>query len=64
MSAKRSNAAVDDPSEVSPDELREFLAGDVSGERARPEFREELRRKLWDLLQDRSRRADPADGGD
>ncbi len=36
------------------DELREFLEADVLEVRADPEFKERLRRKLWDLVLTRS----------
>ena len=36
------------------DELREFLEADVLEVRADPEFKERLRRKLWDLVLARS----------
>lgn len=32
------------------DELREFLEGDRLDVRANPEFKERLRRKLWDMV--------------
>ena len=35
------------------DELREFLEADVLDVKADPEFKEQLRRKLWSLLQGR-----------
>ncbi len=35
------------------DELREFLEADVLDVKADPEFKEQLRRKLWSLLQER-----------
>jgi hypothetical protein len=36
------------------DELREFLEADLIDVRADPEFKERLRRKLWDLVLARS----------
>jgi len=36
------------------DELREFLEADLVEVRADPEFKERLRRRLWDLVRDRS----------
>ncbi len=36
------------------DELREFLEADALEVRADPEFKERLRRKLWDLVLTRS----------
>ena len=41
--------------EFSLDELREFLEGDRLDVRADPEFKERLRRKLWDMVRARSR---------
>jgi hypothetical protein len=37
--------------EVSLEELREFLEADQLDVRADPKFKEELRRKLWELLE-------------
>lgn len=42
--------------EFSMEELREFLEGDLLDARADPEFKERLRRKLWDLVQARNLR--------
>ncbi len=42
--------------EFSLEELREFLEGDRLGARADPEFKERLRRKLWELVQARNLR--------
>jgi len=42
--------------EFSLEELREFLEGDLLGARADPEFKERLRRKLWEILQARNLR--------
>ncbi len=39
------------------DELREFLAADHLDVPADPDFRERLRRKLWDLVQSRTKRS-------
>jgi hypothetical protein len=38
------------------DELREFLEADLIDVRADPEFKERLRRRLWDLVLARSSR--------
>ena len=40
-----------DLDEVSLEELREFLEADQIDVRADPKFKEELRRKLWELLE-------------
>ena len=39
--------------EFTMDELREFLEGDLRDVRADPEFKEKLRRKLWEMVTDR-----------
>ena len=38
---------LDDPMDFDPDELREFLSGDMMYVPVRPGFKEQLRRKLW-----------------
>lgn len=43
--------------EFTVDELREFLEGDRLDVRADPEFKERLRRKLWDMVRARAGRA-------
>jgi hypothetical protein len=45
-------------SEITMDELREFLAADLFGATADPKFKEELRQTLWDFLQSRTDRAE------
>lgn len=51
MSTKRDDSAVDDGlMNFTMDELREFLEADLIDVRADPEFKERLRRKLWDLV--------------
>lgn len=45
--------------EFTMDELREFLEGDALDVRADPEFKESLRRKLWEMV--RARRQAPRD---
>ncbi len=49
------------PLEFSMEELKEFLEGDLLNVRADPEFKENLRRKLLEML--RARRKD-SDGED
>jgi hypothetical protein len=57
MSTKREDSAVDDGlMNFTMDELREFLEADLIDVRADPEFKERLRRKLWDLVLARSGR--------
>jgi hypothetical protein len=52
---KREDAAMDDGlMDFTMDELREFLEADLVDVRADPEFKERLRRQLWDLLLARS----------
>jgi hypothetical protein len=41
--------------DCSLDELREFLEADLVDVHADPEFKQSLRRKLWDLVQVRNR---------
>ncbi len=45
-------------SEITKDELREFLEADLFGAAANPKFKEELRQTLWDFLQRMTDRAD------
>ncbi len=57
IGAKREGAALDDSlMDFTLDELREFLEADLVEVRADPEFKERLRRRLWDLVRDRSGR--------
>ena len=39
--------------EFTLEELREFLEGDMLGVRADPEFKERLRRMLWEMVRAR-----------
>jgi hypothetical protein len=41
--------------DFSIDELREFLEADLIDVKVDPEFKERLRKQLWDLVQDRAR---------
>jgi len=41
--------------EFSIDELREFLEADLVDVKVDPEFKERLRKQLWDIVQDRAR---------
>lgn len=51
MSTKREDSAVDDGlMNFTMDELREFLEADLIDVRADPEFKERLRRRLWELV--------------
>ena len=57
IGAKREDAALDDSlMDFTLDELREFLEADLVEVRADPEFKERLRRRLWELVRDRSDR--------
>jgi hypothetical protein len=47
--------------EFSMDELREFLEGDPVEVRADPEFKESLRRKLWEMMRTRRQKVDGDD---
>ncbi len=42
-------------SDFSIDELREFLEADLVDVKVDPEFKERLRKELWDLVQERAR---------
>ena len=55
MAGDRDDRVKDEASmQVSLEELREFLEGDLTPVRARPEFKERLRRKLWDIVRSRA----------
>ena len=41
-------------SDFSIDELREFLEADLVDVKVDPEFKERLRKQLWDLVQERN----------
>ena len=41
--------------DFSIDELREFLEADLVDVKVDPEFKERLRRQLWDLVQENAR---------
>lgn len=57
MGAKQEKDVMPDGSvEVTLKELEDFLEADRLQVRARPEFKERLREKLWDLVRDRGRR--------
>ncbi|MCH2172342.1 hypothetical protein MK489_16280 [Myxococcota bacterium] len=43
----------DDATAVSLEELQEFLEADDTSVRANPEFKERLRRKLWEVIRSR-----------
>ena len=53
----------EDPGEITADELREFLAADLSGAAVDPKFKEELRQRLWDFVRSRTDRFDVGGGG-
>ncbi len=56
MGGKSDEGVMDEgSSEFTMDELREFLNADHHGSGADPEFKEKLRKKLWDLVQARAR---------
>jgi uncharacterized protein YaiE (UPF0345 family) len=57
MDAKpEKDTAVEGALEVTLEELQEFLDGDRHDVRARPEFKERLRERLWELVQQQRRR--------
>lgn len=41
--------------EFTEDELREFLEADLLGVPADPEFKERLKQRLWELVQDQAK---------
>jgi hypothetical protein len=43
------------------EELREFLQGDLLDVPVDPKFKERLKRKLWDLVQEQARRRGATD---
>jgi hypothetical protein len=50
------DAGVEGCVEVTLEELEEFRDADRHGVRARPEFKERLREKLWELVRQQRRR--------
>ncbi len=50
--------------EFTMDELKEFLEGDTLDVRADPEFKEGLRRKLWEMMRAKRQHSDGGDGND
>ena len=42
--------------DLTEEELREFLQGDLLDVPVDPKFKERLKRKLWDLVQEQARR--------
>ena len=58
MSTKPDDTAFENHqfSDVTLDELREFLEADIMDVKADPAFKERLRKKLWDLVQAQSGR--------
>jgi len=62
MGVKPERPSMDDASmDFTMDELREFLEADARGVRADPGFKERLRRRLWEIVRQRS---DHRAGGD
>ena len=52
MATKHDDTTFEDAlSDVTLDELREFLEADIMDVKADPAFKERLRKKLWDLVQ-------------
>ena len=59
MNSKYGDAMLGDGlMEFSLEELREFLEADMLDVRADPEFKEQLRRRLWELVQAKVGRSD------
>ena len=51
MSAKRDEDVMDEGTmDFTMDELREFLEADLLDDQADPEFKQRLRKTLWDML--------------
>ena len=51
MTAKPQEPPMDEGAmDFTMDELREFLEADVRGVQADPEFKERLRRRLWEIV--------------
>ncbi len=64
MTSNRGKPPMDEGStDVTLEELREFLEADRLGVRADPKFKERLRRKLWEIVRVRSDKP-PRDEGD
>jgi hypothetical protein len=61
--AKREEQSMDEGwTEISAEELREFLEADLLEVHADPRFKERLRKRLWDLVRTRhARRGDKAE---
>jgi hypothetical protein len=58
MSAKRRDREFDETSEdIAVDEIQEFIDADRFDVNADPAFKQELREKLWELVQSKSRHA-------
>lgn len=62
MSTKQDETAENQFSDVTLDELREFLEADIMDVKIDPAFKERLRKKLWDLVQAQSGRSGSHDG--
>ena len=57
MGLKRDEEVMDESMmDFTMDELREFLEADLLEVHADPEFKERLRRKLWEMVQARARK--------
>jgi len=58
MRGQRSHWVDQAGTEVTMEELREFLEGDLLDVPADPEFKERLRQKLWEIVRARGRSID------
>ena len=56
MSAKHGDIIDEGMMDITLEELREFLEADLLDVKADPAFKEQLRKKLWDLLNAKSGR--------
>jgi hypothetical protein len=60
MGPKRNQEVMDESMmDFTMDELREFLEADLLDVHVDPEFKERLRRKLWEMVQARARKQSP-----
>lgn len=60
MGSKRNEEVMDESMmDFTMEELREFLEADLLDVHADPKFKERLRRKLWQMVQDRARKHSP-----
>jgi len=63
MEDRNGSAMNEGAMEFTVEELREFLEGDLLDVRADPEFKERLRRTLWDMVRARRAQGHREEGG-